>query len=87
MVRGLVALRHVESSQTRDCICVPCISRQIFIHCATREVPGLRVLKDRLIGNSLAIKWFGLGVFTAVAEVQSLVAELRSHTPPARIEM
>ena len=87
MVRGLVALRHVESSQTRDCTYVPCISGQIFIHCATREVPGLRVLKDRLIGNSLAIKWFGLGAFTAVAEVQSLVAELRSHKPLARIEM
>ena len=47
----------------------------------------MRVLKDRLIGNSLAIKWFGLGAFTAVAEVQSLVAELRSHKPPALIEM
>ena len=87
VVCGLVAPRHVESSQTRDCTYVPCISGQIFIHCATREVPGLRVLKNRLIGNYLAIKWLGLGAFTAVAEVQSLVADLKSHKPPAGIEM
>ena len=74
---------HVELSQTRDCTYVPCIGRQVFIHCATREVPGLRVLKNRLIGNSLAIKWLGLGAFTAVAKVQSLEAELRSHKPLA----
>ena len=36
---GLVALRHVESSQTRDQACVPCIGRWIHIHYSTREVP------------------------------------------------
>ena len=36
---GLVALRHVGSSQTRDRTCVPCIGGQILNHCATREVP------------------------------------------------
>ena len=35
---GLVALRHVASSQTRDRTYVPCIGRQILIHCTTREV-------------------------------------------------
>ena len=35
---GLVALLHVESSQTRDRTCVPCISRRILYHCTTREV-------------------------------------------------
>ena len=35
---GLVALQRVGSSQTRDRTCVPCIGRQILIHCTTREV-------------------------------------------------
>ena len=30
---GSVAPRHVESSQTRDWTCVPCLGRQIPIHC------------------------------------------------------
>ena len=35
---GLVAPRHVGSSQTRDRTCVPCIGRRFLNHCATREV-------------------------------------------------
>ena len=35
---GLVALRHVGSSQTRARTRVPCIGRRIPNHCATREV-------------------------------------------------
>ena len=35
---GLVAPRHVGSSQTRARTCVPCIGRWILNHCATREV-------------------------------------------------
>ena len=35
---GLVAPRHVGSSQTRDLTCVPCIGRQILSIWATREV-------------------------------------------------
>ena len=35
---GLVALYHVESSQTRDRTCVPCIDRQFLNHHTTREV-------------------------------------------------
>ena len=38
---GLVAPRHVGSSQTRDQTHVPCIGRQILNHCATREVPPI----------------------------------------------
>ena len=34
---GLVALRHVGSSQTRARTCVPCIGRQILNQCAIRE--------------------------------------------------
>ena len=38
---GLVAPRHVGSSQTRDRTYVPCTGRWILNHCATREVPWL----------------------------------------------
>ena len=34
-------------------------------------------------GNSLAVQWLGLGAFTALAQVQSLVRELRSRTQAA----
>ena len=34
---GLPALRHVGSSRTRAQTRIPCISRQILNHCATRE--------------------------------------------------
>ena len=37
---GLVAPRHVGSSQSRARTCVPYIGRQILNHCATREVPA-----------------------------------------------
>ena len=32
-------------------------------------------------GNSLVAQWLGLGAFTAVAQVQSLVRELKSYPP------
>ena len=41
---GPVALQHVGSSCTRDWTCVPCISRRILNHCATREVPMVWLL-------------------------------------------
>ena len=41
---GLVALRHVGSSQTRDRTRVPCTGRWILNHCATREVPPFTLL-------------------------------------------
>ena len=36
---GLVAQRHLGSSQTRDQTHVPCIGRWILFHCTTSEVP------------------------------------------------
>ena len=36
-----VAPWYVGCSWTRDRTCVPCIGRQILIHCTTREVLGL----------------------------------------------
>ena len=38
--QGLVAPRHVGSSQTRAGTRVPCIGRQTLNHCATREAPA-----------------------------------------------
>ena len=37
--------------------------------------------KKRKLGNSLVVQWLGYGTFTVVAQVQSLVGELRSHKP------
>ena len=37
---GLVAPRHVGSSQTRARTRIPCIGRQILNHCAAREAPS-----------------------------------------------
>ena len=34
-----------------------------------------------ILVNSLGVKWLGLSAFTAVAQVQSPVGELRSHKP------
>ena len=41
---GLVAPRHVGSSQTRARTRVPCTGRQTLNHCATREAPSHRLL-------------------------------------------
>ena len=38
---GLVAPRHVGSSQTRARTRVPCLGRQILNHCAAREARNL----------------------------------------------
>ena len=46
---GLVAPRHVGSSQTRARTRVPCIGRQILNHCATREAQDN--FKDDKEGN------------------------------------
>ena len=43
---GLVAPRHVGSSQTRARTRVPCLGRQILNHCATREAPVSRFFDD-----------------------------------------
>ena len=46
---GLVALRHVGSSQTRARTRVPCFGRQILNHCATREARVALILSSGLI--------------------------------------
>ena len=43
---GLLALRHVGSSQTRAQTRVPCIGRWILNHCAIKEAPLLNLLKS-----------------------------------------
>ena len=73
---GPVAPRHVGSSQTRARTRVPCISRQILNHCATRE--ALFLIK-KLLENSLVVPWLGLGALAVGDWVQSLVRELRSR--------
>ena len=42
---GLIALEHVETSQTRDQTQVSCIGRQILYHWATREAPATAFLQ------------------------------------------
>ena len=51
--QGLIALRHVGSSWTRDWIHVPCILGQILNHWTTREVP----LPNCLIINSQVLRF------------------------------
>ena len=46
-----------------------------------RQYDKLKFLRIKFLGNSLAVQWLGLGTFTAVAQVQSLVRELRSRKP------
>ena len=46
---GLVAPRHVGSSQTRARTRVPCIDRQILNHCTTREAPCVIIFSVDLI--------------------------------------
>ena len=59
---GLVAPRHVGSSQTRARTHVPCIGRQTLNHCATREAQSLYLLIWQLI--ALVIPWlFGGGFY------------------------
>ena len=45
---GLAAPWHVESSQTRDRTCVPCIGRWILYHWTTKEVHGLFFKVEKL---------------------------------------
>ena len=48
---GLVAPRHVGSSQTRARTRVPCIGRQILNHCATREALNNSLSSLRTLTN------------------------------------
>ena len=48
------------------------------IHIPTNSALPGKFLKILRPGNFLAVQWLGLGAFTAVAQVQSPVRELRS---------
>ena len=61
---GLVAPRHVGSSQTRARTRVPCIGRQILNHCATREalkfisvIPFEALFGRQSLGKRLPPAW------------------------------
>ena len=58
---GLVAPQHVKSPQTRDRTLVPCIGRQIPIHCTTREVHDS--LNGQLWGENKALHQQETGVW------------------------
>ena len=51
---GPAAPWHVGSSQTRARTRVPCISRQILNHCATREAPSVNFLYSITL-NSISL--------------------------------
>ena len=53
---GLVALWHVGSSQTRARTRVPCISRQILNHCATREAQEYFFKEEKEVGRAVGNK-------------------------------
>ena len=53
---GLVTLRHVVSSRTRDWTCVPCVGSQILKHWATRKVPTLCFFFSNFIKLSCSVK-------------------------------
>ena len=53
LLMGLVAPRHVGSSQTRARTRVPCIGRQILNHCTTREAPVHCFLRHHASAHSI----------------------------------
>ena len=64
----------------------PAVSLSFLLACwtlDTRALKGLgsscRLELNRILGNSLVVRWLGHGALTARALVQSLVRELRSH--------
>ena len=77
---GLVAPRHVRSSQTRAGTHVPCIGRRILNHCATREVPEIDYHWSSFMVRSLLFSlFFSFGkCFQAFPEVARFLV---SHSP------
>ena len=55
-----------------------CCTHLTCLHLCSLQMPNC-LLKIPILGNSLAVQWLGLSTFTAVARVQSVVRELRSH--------
>ena len=84
---GLVALRHVGSSQTRGRTHVPYIGRRILNHCATREVPLSGTLYNQwylwfseyiqecTCGASLVVQWLRIRLLMQGTQVRALVRE------------
>lgn len=76
---GITYIAHVETLSVS--LSPPALLLSILPshHAATRT--SLSEDRSRL-GGSLVVSWLGFGAFTAVAQVQSLVWELRSHIKP-----
>ena len=69
---GPVAPWHVGSSQTRARTCVPCISRQILNHCATREAPLMFSLSSFCTSHIEFIP--NINMHAIVGEILSLIS-------------
>ena len=67
---GLVALRHLGSSQTRAQTHVPCIGRRILNHCTTKEAPRLLFFFNFIYLFYLWLCW----VFVSVRGLSLVVA-------------
>ena len=70
---GLIAPRHVGSSQTRARTRVTCIGRQILNHCATREALISTLLKQ--VGASLVAQWLRIRQPMQGTRVRALIWE------------
>ena len=76
---GLVAPRHVGSSQTRDRTRVPCIGRRILNHCATREV--LKSHSGRVLSLQDAFQFIPSPTATSRAEGNNnIVTDFKVHS-------
>ena len=60
---GPAAPWHVGSSGIRDGTCVPCIGRQILIHCATREATTIFFNGHGSSGSAAGVGHDGKGLF------------------------
>ena len=56
---GLVTPEHVDSSQTRDRTCVPCIGRQILSHWTARKAPN--TCFNDIVTVTWQMDWEGAG--------------------------
>ena len=60
--------------------CVYSLFSKFFITIMDSDRKTKWRFKSSYLGNPLVVQWIGLGAFTAIAQIQSLVRELRSHT-------
>ena len=77
-LEGLVALQHVESSQTRNRTCVPCTGRLILNHWITRNVLITVFFFFRL--SKLCVKYGPNGIHLCIqkSSVDSCYSQLSS---------